>query len=137
MYKRILCFFIILTLFSSLYAQTDYLNVINKSGQEPVKFVNNLLNDHDLLILDDALHLAKEPFDFYQKLIKNDQFKSKVKYIFIEVISITSTEDFIEYVKHNSKINPDKLFREWFYEGIYSHYIIDGLSIKEIFEKYN
>ncbi len=103
MYKKILCFFIILTFFSSSYAQTDYLNVIKKTGQEPVEFVNNLLDDYDLLIFDDALHLAKEPFDFYQKLIKNDQFKSKVKYIFIEVISITSQPYIDRYLNNSVK----------------------------------
>ncbi|MFC2096375.1 hypothetical protein ACFLQ3_01590 [Bacteroidota bacterium] len=92
--KKILITFFVLSSFIS-YAQkttiiSDYLDVLEKTGQEPVKFVNNLLDDYDLLVFDDALHLAKEPFDFYQELIKNDQFRSKVKYVFFEVISITS-----------------------------------------------
>ncbi len=81
---------------------SDYLDVISKTGQNPVKFVNHLLNDFDLLTFDDALHLAKEPFDFYQKLIMNNQFQKKVKYIFIEVFSITSQPFVDEYF--NSKI---------------------------------
>lgn len=93
MKKILLTFFIFVSLNS--YAQenkliSDYLEVLDKTGQEPVKFVNDLLDDHDLLVFDDALHSAKEPFDFYQKLIRDDQFRSKVKYIFIEVFSITS-----------------------------------------------
>ncbi len=93
MKKILLTFFIFVSLNS--YAQenkliSNYMEVLDKTGQEPVKFVNNLLDEYDLIVFDDALHLAKEPFDFYQKLIRNNQFKGKVKYIFIEAFSITS-----------------------------------------------
>ena len=75
-----------------------------------MNFVNNLLDYVDLLVFDDALHLAKEPFDFYQKLIRNDQFKRKVKYIFIEVFSITSQPHIDKYfnslIKDNTILLP-------------------------------
>lgn len=68
----------------------EYVNVLKTQGSEPVTFVNNKLDQYDLLIFDDALHLALEPFKFYEELIKNTVFNSRVKYIFIEVFSIYS-----------------------------------------------
>ncbi|PKV50911.1 hypothetical protein ATE84_2980 [Aquimarina sp. MAR_2010_214] len=108
MKKAILSMFIIFSLLS--YSQENklnkgYLEVLEEKGQEPVKFVNDLLESVDLLIFDDALHLAKEPFDFYQELIRNDQFKSKVKYIFIEVFSTTSQPYIDEYFSNSIKDN--------------------------------
>ena len=105
--KRILLTLFIIASIKS-YSQenkliSDYLKVLNEAGQEPVKFVNDLLDDVDLLVFDDALHLAKEPFDFYQKLIRNNQFNSKIKYIFIEVFSITSQPYIDKYF--NSLVN--------------------------------
>lgn len=69
---------------------SDHLSILTHTGQEPIQFVNALLNDVDLIVFDDALHLAKEPFDFYQGLLQNSTFHSKIKYVFIEVFSITS-----------------------------------------------
>lgn len=109
----LLTFFIVVS--SIAYTQekkviSDYLEVIDKTGREPVEFVNNLLDEYDLLVFDDALHLAKEPFDFYQELIRNDQFRSKVKYIFTEVFSITSQPHIDKYftsaVKDSSILFP-------------------------------
>jgi len=84
---------------------SDYLNVLNETGQNPVDFINQVLNDYDLLVFDDALHLAKEPFDFYQLLVKDTLFKSKVKYIFIEVFSITSQSYIDDYFNNQVKDN--------------------------------
>lgn len=101
MKKFILTLIVIASLNSSAQENNttlDYLEVLKKTGQEPVKFINNLLDDYDLLIFDDALHLAKEPFDFYQQLIKNYSFRSKAKYIFIEIISTTSQPNIDRYL---------------------------------------
>jgi hypothetical protein len=46
-----------------------YLKVLHDHGQEPVRFVLEKLARHDLLIFDDAVHSAVEPFDCYQQLI--------------------------------------------------------------------
>jgi len=82
---------------------SDYLNVLNEKGKTPIDFVNNVLIDHDLLIFDDALHLAKEPFDFYQQLVRDSFFISNVKYIFIEVFSITSQPYIDKYINNPVK----------------------------------
>jgi hypothetical protein len=65
------------------------------------------LNEYDLIIFDDALHSAKEPFDFYQKLVKDSFFKRKVKYIFIELFSIASQKNVDEYL--NSSVRDSTL----------------------------
>lgn len=98
-------FILTLIVFASLnssgqenYNTSNYLEVLQKSGQEPVKFVNDLLDDYDLLIFDDALHLAKEPFDFYEELMNNHSFSTKAKYVFIEVLSTTHQPDIDRYL---------------------------------------
>jgi hypothetical protein len=80
---------------------SDYLEVLNKKSQEPVDFINNKLNEYDLIIFDDALHSAKEPFDFYQKLIKDSLFIKKCKYIFVEAFSIASQPLVYEYLNNS------------------------------------
>lgn len=47
-----------------------------------------------------------------------------------------TTEEFINHVKKNSSIDLTKLLNEWFYKPAYSKYIVDGLTIKQIIEKY-
>lgn len=79
---------------------SEYLSVLTETGQEPVNFVNTVLDSYDLILFDDALHLAKEPFDFYQTLIRDEEFNHKVKYIFIEAFSIASQPHIDKYFKH-------------------------------------
>jgi len=122
MKKTILALFVIASSIS--YSQEiqlvkDYVEVLEKKGQEPVKFVNNLLNDIDLLIFDDALHLAKEPFDFYQELMKNNPFRNKIKYIFIEVFSTNSQPNINKYF--SSAIKDDTILLPVF-QNDYSGY---------------
>jgi hypothetical protein len=59
---------------------------------QPISFVNNTLEDYDLVIFDDVLHSAYEPFEFYQELIKDKNFQNKAKYIFIEVFGINTQQ---------------------------------------------
>jgi len=61
-----------------------YVQTLREKGEEPVKFVLKKLGEHDLLLFDDAIHPAVEPFEFYQTLVKNRKFQEKVKYIFVE-----------------------------------------------------
>lgn len=64
------------------------IDALREKGEEPLDFVMNQLKEHDLIIFDDALHPAVEPFEFYQKLIKSPDFHGGVKNIFIEAIPI-------------------------------------------------
>jgi hypothetical protein len=61
---------------------------MRECGKEPMAFVLDRLRDHDLLLFDDAMHTAVEPFEFYQKLIREPAFHRQVKYIFLEVLAI-------------------------------------------------
>ena len=65
-----------------------YIDILDTYGEEPENFVIGKLTDHDLLIFDDAWHPAVEPFEFYQKLIKNPSFSNKITYIFVEAFPI-------------------------------------------------
>jgi hypothetical protein len=95
MKRTALSFVLSFFVFGCVYAQTQYnprlrpyVDALNEKGREPVHFVLNKLDTYDLIIFDDALHTAVEPFEFYQSLIKNADFQKKVKYVFLEVASI-------------------------------------------------
>jgi hypothetical protein len=62
--------------------------VLRHSGKEPVAFVLDRLRDRDLLIFDDGLHTAVEPFAFYQQLIRDPAFQRQVKFIFLEALPL-------------------------------------------------
>jgi hypothetical protein len=81
----------------------NYLESLKQAGKEPIAFMKDALLKADLLIFDDAAHSAQEPFDFYQQLIRDPQFNKKVKFIFIEVFSISSQPYLDRYLA-----NPDK-----------------------------
>jgi hypothetical protein len=53
-----------------------------------VPFVLDRLKERDLLIFDDGLHSAVEPFAFYQQLVRTPAFFQQVKFIFLEVMPI-------------------------------------------------
>ena len=95
MKNRYLFPFLLLLICVNTYSQNQhddklqpYLNVLKEKGKEPVPFVLEKLDKYDLIIFDDALHTAVEPFEFYQKLIENEDFQKQVKYIFLEAVSI-------------------------------------------------
>ncbi len=91
----------ILILSSSLvYSQNQdlerYIEVFKKHGEEPVSFVLNKLNEFDLIIFDDALHNSKNPFDFYQTLVKSSS--GEIDYVFIEVFGISAQKQLDSFV---------------------------------------
>lgn len=95
MKKKILSFLLIFLVLSytNSHAQQNerlkpYINTLKEKGDEPIHFVLDKLNNYDLIIFDDALHTAVEPFEFYQDLVRNVDFQKKVKYIFLEVVSV-------------------------------------------------
>ena len=75
-----------------------YLDVLKNEGADPVEFVIEKLQDHDLIIFDDALHTAVEPFDFYQELIASPSFHKEGKTIFLEAISINRQQHIDAYL---------------------------------------
>jgi hypothetical protein len=65
-----------------------YTRVLREAGTEPVAFVLDRLREHDLLIFDDGMHPAVEPFAFYQQLLRDPAFQRQVKSIFLETLPI-------------------------------------------------
>ncbi|MCD4692943.1 MAG: hypothetical protein K8R79_08525, partial [Calditrichales bacterium] len=80
-----------------------YIDVLTKKGKYPIDFVLIVIEDHDLIIFDDALHTAVEPFEFYQELIKTPTFNDNAKYIFLEVISINKQQYIDAYLESETE----------------------------------
>jgi hypothetical protein len=73
------------------------LKEIRSHGQEPMMFVKKILDKHDLIIFDDALHTAVEPFEFYVRLLKEPGIDKKARTFFIEVMPTNKQEDLDAY----------------------------------------
>lgn len=105
--KKIVVFkaFIILFCFG-LMAFSNYLpsekldahiKALEKSGSNPIDFIIQKLKKHDLIIFDDALHNMRDPFEFYEKLIKNPKFQELRPIIFLELLPINKQKHIDEY----------------------------------------
>jgi hypothetical protein len=75
-----------------------YLEVLKQQGKEPIPFVVGKLDTFDLLIFDDALHTAVEPFEFYQQLVKDAAFQRRAPAIFLEVIPSNKQRHLDDYL---------------------------------------
>jgi len=75
-----------------------YINVLESQGEDPLQFTLKKLDTFDLLIFDDALHNAAEPFAFYRALISDQAFYTKAKYVFVEAFSIDQQRDIDQYL---------------------------------------
>lgn len=76
----------------------EYVSALKNKGEEPIQFTLNCLKKYDLIIFDDAVHSAQEPFDFYRALIQDSEFHKKVKFIFVELFSIASQQQIDQYL---------------------------------------
>ena len=63
---------------------------VKSHGADPLEFSLNALKKHDLIIFDDALHNAVEPFGFYQDLIADKRFSTAATIIFFEIFTMDS-----------------------------------------------
>jgi hypothetical protein len=79
----------------------NYFEHLKKSGEEPIPFVQQKLEEYDLILFDDGLHSAYEPYVFYQDLI-NDPV-TKLDYIFIEVFGIDLQPDIDAFLNKPTK----------------------------------
>jgi len=88
--SKIYPLFIALLFLNTSNAQTidGYYNVLKKQGQQPATFVTKKLQKYDLIVFDDALHAAVEPFEFYTNYIRKQPHT--LDYLFVEVFSITA-----------------------------------------------
>jgi hypothetical protein len=83
--------------------QTDerlqpYLQVLREQGQAALRFVIDKLDKFDLLVFDDALHTAVEPFEFYQRLVGEAAFREKLPVIFLEAIPSNKQRHLEDYL---------------------------------------
>lgn len=98
--KRILW---ILLLFLSCQANSqlkEYSLVIEEKGTDPIGYVSNHLKINDLIIFDDALHNAYEPFQFYQELLRSE---TTINYVFVEVFGINAQPYIDEFLSNPQK----------------------------------
>ncbi len=79
----------------------EYFDVIQKVGKEPVSFINEQIERYDLILFDDALHSAVEPFEFYVKFL--EKHPEAVDYIFLEVFSTTTQIAIDSFLQSKSK----------------------------------
>jgi len=86
-----------------------FVETIRDEGSEPVEFVLQSLDTHDLLIFDDAVHNAVEPFEFYMKLVRLPAFRDKVGYIFLELAPVNRQPCIDAYLKAPSE-DPSLLY---------------------------
>jgi hypothetical protein len=75
-----------------------YLTVLREQGQEPIRLVLGKLATHDLLIFDDAVHDALEPWEFYQQLVRDKAFQQLAPRIFLECIPINKQRHLDAYL---------------------------------------
>jgi hypothetical protein len=61
---------------------------LEQHGEEPARFVLERLGEADLVLFDDGLHSAVEPFEFYAELVRNPEFRRAVDFVFLEVVAV-------------------------------------------------
>ncbi|CAN5864015.1 hypothetical protein BH20GEM1_BH20GEM1_04690 [soil metagenome] len=67
---------------------TSHLANLREHGREPVAFVLEQLDRHDLVVFDDALHTLVEPFGFYARLVREPAFRSQARFVFLEAVPL-------------------------------------------------
>ncbi|UCF62670.1 MAG: hypothetical protein JSW33_08745 [bacterium] len=105
-----------------------YIDALNDKGEDPLTFILEKFEHFDLILFDDGLHNAVEPFEFYQKLIKSSEFNKKAKYIFLEAVSVNQQPALDAYF--NSDTNDIKLL----YPAFQNDFSGTGWSYKTYFD---
>jgi len=82
---------------------------LREHGREPVAFVLDQLERHDLVVFDDALHTLVEPFEFYQRLVKEPAFRARARFVFLEVVSLNQ-QGYIEAYLASPEEDPRLLY---------------------------
>jgi hypothetical protein len=67
---------------------SPHLADLRSHGGEPLAFVLNQLERHDLVVFDDALHTLVEPFAFYQRLVREPAFRERARFVFLEAVPL-------------------------------------------------
>lgn len=64
-----------------------FVEALRKEGVEPVAFVRRALETRDLIVFDEGLHPAAEPWTFYQRLLEDPGIRDRLAFVFLEVLS--------------------------------------------------
>jgi len=86
-----------------------YLKALANGSEDPVKFVKEKMAAHPLLIFDDGLHTAADPFKFYRQLIADTAVSNKLNYIFLEVVP-SNNQKYIDSFLNAAKEDSTLLF---------------------------
>lgn len=126
MKKTVLLVSVTLLIFQGMFSQSvgDYYSVIGEEGQDPASFIEQKLERYDLIIFDDALHSALEPYVFVCDYLRDKP--ESVNYIFLEATHMKVQADIDSFlnkpVKDTSLLL--KVFQEDFtYGWLYETYL--------------
>ena len=67
---------------------TPYVQALAEHGRDPVELVVETLAERDLILFDDAVHSAVEPFAFYERLVRSPTFRRRARLLFVEVFHV-------------------------------------------------
>lgn len=92
MFRSVVAAFLFLLTFLPAFGAPDAAHVATLSaelkakGQDPIAFVTDALKRAEIVIFDEGLHNAKEPWDFYNRLVADARFSAQAKFVFLEVV---------------------------------------------------
>ncbi len=96
-----LSLFLLMPLLAGAQNVDKYYKTIQKEGQLPIPFVLQKLQQNDLILFDDALHMALEPFEFYQDLLATKG--NPIDYVFLEVFGINMQSHLDAFMDNEKK----------------------------------
>ncbi|GAB4242141.1 MAG: hypothetical protein Tsb0034_19530 [Ekhidna sp.] len=98
--KKWITIILVLFVFNAFSQVETYLKALKEQGQTPIAFVSDKLKTHDLIVFDDGLHNALEPFEFYNELLSAD---STIDYVFVEIFGINAQPHIDAFLESDSK----------------------------------
>jgi len=87
-----------------------YVNYIKEHQKEPVDYILQLFEDHDLVILCERSHREMTQYDFINRLIQDERFIKQVGNIYTEIGAVNHSEKFTDFV--NSENLDEEEIRE-------------------------
>ena len=75
-----------------------YVEALREKVQKPTELILDALERHDLILLDDAVHTAVEPFEFYQQLVRLPGLQEQAPAIFVEVLTVDQQDNLDRYL---------------------------------------
>lgn len=86
-----------------------YLDALDRHGRDPAAFVVEALADHDLILFDDALHTAVEPWELYMELVRTPELQALRPTIYVELLDISEQPHLDAYFRTTPE-DPSLLF---------------------------